>query len=174
MDGRLGLVGLGVMGRNIALSLARHGFAVSGFDLDGGRRTAAAAAFAGSSAAAAESIDGVVRALERPRRILLMVPAGALVGPADPHPDELARVGAAVRNVGDRQEVTRTRRRRRLRVGVPSEPVSEIRRRGIFRESHHPAELERAAELGSTRVPRFTATWHRFRRVVFSDSRNQR
>jgi 6-phosphogluconate dehydrogenase len=79
MDGRIGLVGLGVMGRNLALNLARHGFAVSAYDLDAGRLAAAAAAFAGSTAAAADSLEGVVRALERPRRILLMVPAGAPV-----------------------------------------------------------------------------------------------
>ncbi len=34
----IGLVGLGVMGENLALNLERNGFAVSGFDLDAARR----------------------------------------------------------------------------------------------------------------------------------------
>ncbi len=34
-DCDLGLIGLGVMGRNFLLNLADHGFAVAGYDLDG-------------------------------------------------------------------------------------------------------------------------------------------
>ena len=34
----LGLIGLGVMGENLALNFARHGFSVCGFDLDAAKR----------------------------------------------------------------------------------------------------------------------------------------
>ena len=32
---KFGMIGLGVMGRNLLLNMADHGFAVVGFDLDG-------------------------------------------------------------------------------------------------------------------------------------------
>jgi 6-phosphogluconate dehydrogenase len=34
----IGLVGLGVMGENLALNLVRNGFGVAGFDLDAAKR----------------------------------------------------------------------------------------------------------------------------------------
>ena len=34
----LGLIGLGVMGENLALNFERNGFSVCGFDLDAGKR----------------------------------------------------------------------------------------------------------------------------------------
>ena len=40
----IAVVGLGVMGRNLAANLADHGFTVAGFDLDAGRLAAFAAA----------------------------------------------------------------------------------------------------------------------------------
>jgi len=72
----IGLVGLGVMGRNLALNMARHDFAVVGYDLDVSRREASATAFAGERASVALSLREMVDVLEPPRRVLLMVPAG--------------------------------------------------------------------------------------------------
>jgi len=70
------LVGLGVMGENLALNLHGHGFAVTGFDLDEGKR----AAFAQRTGAAApRSLPELVASLRRPRVLLAMVPAGAPV-----------------------------------------------------------------------------------------------
>ena len=37
MDHKLGVVGLGVMGGNLALNAERNGFPVAGYDLDAGK-----------------------------------------------------------------------------------------------------------------------------------------
>jgi 6-phosphogluconate dehydrogenase len=75
----IGVVGLGVMGENLALNLERHGFAVMGFDLDAARRESFARRTEGRRAAPARSLAELVAALQPPRRVLLMVPAGAAV-----------------------------------------------------------------------------------------------
>ena len=75
----IGLIGLGVMGENLALNLARNGFAVSGFDLDAGKRLSFSQRTQGLPAQAAHSLPELVASLQRPRRIWFMVPAGAAV-----------------------------------------------------------------------------------------------
>jgi 6-phosphogluconate dehydrogenase len=81
-----GLVGLGVMGRNLALNIARHGFPIVGFDLDAEKRASANEALATAGSAAVGSLAELVAALEPPRRIILLVPAGS---PVDRVVDEL-------------------------------------------------------------------------------------
>jgi len=34
---RIGMIGLGVMGRNLSLNMADHGFSVAGYDKDPGK-----------------------------------------------------------------------------------------------------------------------------------------
>jgi 6-phosphogluconate dehydrogenase len=75
----IGLVGLGVMGENLALNLERNGFAVAGFDLDAAKRHSFAKRTQGLRAQAAESLAALVASLSVPRRVWLMVPAGAPV-----------------------------------------------------------------------------------------------
>jgi 6-phosphogluconate dehydrogenase len=82
----IGVVGLGVMGSNLALNMERHGFRVAGYDLD----LAKAQAFmtgvaAGKNVELAASPDGLMAILQKPRRILLMVPAGKAVDSAIAH-----------------------------------------------------------------------------------------
>lgn len=73
----LGLIGLGVMGRNLALNLADHGFSVAGYFRD----PAKAAAFRQTGAAvdAFTAMDDFLANIRRPRAILLLVTAGAAV-----------------------------------------------------------------------------------------------
>ena len=72
----IGMVGLGVMGENLALNLHRNGFAVTGFDLEEHKR----ASFAQRTGATApRSLHEMVASLRTPRVVLLMVPAGAAV-----------------------------------------------------------------------------------------------
>ncbi|MFM8609304.1 MAG: NADP-dependent phosphogluconate dehydrogenase [Burkholderiaceae bacterium] len=75
----LGLIGLGVMGENLALNAERNGLAVCGFDADAAKRQRFADRTRGLNAHAADDLAQLVAALQRPRRILMMVPAGAAV-----------------------------------------------------------------------------------------------
>jgi 6-phosphogluconate dehydrogenase len=73
----LGIVGLGVMGSNLALNAENKGFSVAGFDLDPAKR--AAVEQAGRTIVAPATTKEFVGTLERPRRIWMMVPAGKAV-----------------------------------------------------------------------------------------------
>ena len=75
----IGIVGLGVMGENLALNLERNGFAVSGFDLDARKRDSFVQRTQGGRAQAPRSLAELVASLAAPRCVLLMVPAGAAV-----------------------------------------------------------------------------------------------
>lgn len=75
-----GLIGLAVMGENLALNVERNGFPVSVYN----RTSAVTQKFMetrakGKNFHAAYSIEDFVKSLERPRKILIMVKAGAPV-----------------------------------------------------------------------------------------------
>ncbi|MCE2878068.1 MAG: NADP-dependent phosphogluconate dehydrogenase [Comamonadaceae bacterium] len=78
-DKDIALVGLGVMGENLAINFARHGFGVCGFDTDAAKRLSFEQRTVGLRAATASSLNALVADLKIPRRILLMVPAGQAV-----------------------------------------------------------------------------------------------
>jgi 6-phosphogluconate dehydrogenase len=75
----LGLIGLGVMGQNLALNFESHGFSVCGFDLDPGKRAQFTQRTQGLQAQCAEDLSTLVANLQIPRRVMLMVPAGQAV-----------------------------------------------------------------------------------------------
>jgi 6-phosphogluconate dehydrogenase len=73
----MGVVGLGVMGANLARNAESKGFPVAGYDLDVKKAEAfVAAAGPGANVTTVDSPQALMAALERPRRILTMVPAG--------------------------------------------------------------------------------------------------
>jgi 6-phosphogluconate dehydrogenase len=84
----IGLIGLGVMGENLALNFERQGHAVCGFDTDPARRQSFGQRGQGRRAWASESLAALVAGLHRPRRLLIMVPAGpavdAVIGSLEP------------------------------------------------------------------------------------------
>ncbi len=74
-----GIVGLGVMGENLALNVERHGFSVVGYDLAAEKVQNFRKRTEGKKVVAAGALGDFLRALETPRRILMMVPAGKAV-----------------------------------------------------------------------------------------------
>jgi 6-phosphogluconate dehydrogenase len=86
MTHKLGVVGLGVMGGNLALNAERNGFPVAGYDLDAAKtRAFVSGPAAGKRVSGVESPAALMAALEKPRRVLMMVPAGAAVDSAIAH-----------------------------------------------------------------------------------------
>ncbi|OIJ62685.1 NADP-dependent phosphogluconate dehydrogenase [Streptomyces mangrovisoli] len=74
----IGVTGLGVMGRNLARNFARNGYPVAVHNRTPGRTRALMAEFGHEGTfVAAESAQEFVAALERPRRLMIMVQAGA-------------------------------------------------------------------------------------------------
>jgi 6-phosphogluconate dehydrogenase len=79
MSGTFGVIGLGTMGRNLALNIEEHGFPVVVWNLetewtDAFIREHPKARFTGT-----RTLEEFVAALERPRRMVMMIPAGAPV-----------------------------------------------------------------------------------------------
>ena len=73
-----GIIGLGVMGENLALNISRNGYSVAGFDLDAAKVRSFADRTAGANAVAAATLPEFIASLGVPRVILIMVPAGSL------------------------------------------------------------------------------------------------
>ncbi len=77
-----GFMGLGVMGHMLALNMERNGFQVAGYDIDAEKVKAFNTKYPGKNLAAFDTLQEFLAALERPRRIMMMVPAGKPVDAA--------------------------------------------------------------------------------------------
>ena len=77
-----GFIGLGVMGHMLALNMERNGFHVAGYDLDMAKVQAFGTKYPGKNLVACTTLEQFLASLERPRRIMLMVPAGKPVDDA--------------------------------------------------------------------------------------------
>ncbi|MGI5132538.1 NADP-dependent phosphogluconate dehydrogenase [Pseudonocardia sp. CA-107938] len=85
---RIGVTGLAVMGANLARNIARHGVPVAVHNRTAARTKEFMEAYADEGTfTASESVEDFVASLERPRRIIVMVKAGA---PVDGVIEELA------------------------------------------------------------------------------------
>ncbi len=75
-----GMIGLGVMGSNLLLNMADHGFATIGFDLKPERCQALeAAARPGTVVKGVNDLASMVQSLKKPRKMMMLVPAGKAV-----------------------------------------------------------------------------------------------
>src|ERR1700690_2265106 len=75
----IGMVGLGIMGRNLVLNIADHGFSVIGYDTDLSRVQELQMEAGSRTIYAAQILEGFVSVLSRPRAIMMLVPAGKVV-----------------------------------------------------------------------------------------------
>jgi len=72
----IGMVGLGVMGRNLVLNMADHGFPIAGYDKDPAKANALRQEAEQRPACGASDIKEFIALLRRPRAVMLLVPAG--------------------------------------------------------------------------------------------------
>lgn len=80
MASDFGIIGLGVMGSNLARNVERNGFSVAVYNREPEMLEAFLGEFGhGHSFTPAPTYEALVAELERPRRILMMIPAGAPV-----------------------------------------------------------------------------------------------
>ncbi len=82
----MGMIGLGVMGRNLVLNMADHGFPVVGFDKDPAKVEALRREAGQRPVKGASTLDEFLGLLRSPRAVMMLVPAG---GPVDAVVDEL-------------------------------------------------------------------------------------
>src|ERR1035438_9375531 len=91
----IGMVGLGVMGRNLVLNMADHGFPVAGYDNDAAKVEALRKESAERKVIGAANIVDFIALLRKPRAIMMLVPAGApvdsVINDLLPHLNQIGR-----------------------------------------------------------------------------------
>ncbi len=129
MKYKIGVVGLGVMGHNLALNMERNGFPVAGYDLDAAKTKAFLdGPAAGKNIIGVDSPAALMAALEKPRRILMMVPAGAPVDSAIAHLKPHMEPGDILMDGGNSFFMDTERRSKELEAGR-----FQLHRHGCFR-----------------------------------------
>ncbi|MDA0789345.1 MAG: NADP-dependent phosphogluconate dehydrogenase [Proteobacteria bacterium] len=115
----IGIVGLATMGRNLALNFLDHGQCVSAWNLEPELTTGLENAYQGQGLYCAPTIEELIATLKRPRRVLLMIRAGAAVDQMLDQLAELLSPGDIVIDGGNSQfEATRERSQRLGKVGL--------------------------------------------------------
>lgn len=78
----LGMVGLGVMGRNLLLNMADHGFPVAGYDKDSSKVESLQKEASKGVVKGYTALPEFIQSLKKPRAVMLLVPAGKIVDSA--------------------------------------------------------------------------------------------
>ena len=73
---QFGMIGLGTMGRNLALNIESRGFSVAVWNLESQWVTDFVKDHPGGKFEGTTTLEGLTAALARPRRIMMMIPAG--------------------------------------------------------------------------------------------------
>jgi 6-phosphogluconate dehydrogenase len=72
-----GMIGLGVMGCNLLLNMADHGFSVIGYDKNPDKtKTFEASATKGTTVKGVNTLEEMIAQLKAPRKLMMLVPAG--------------------------------------------------------------------------------------------------
>jgi len=117
MASEIGITGLAVMGQNLARNMARHGFGVAVHNRSEGRTRELIDQYGHEGAfTPATSLEELVGALERPRRVLIMVKAGAPVDDVTEHLTALLEPGDIVIDGGNSHFEDTRRREASLRA----------------------------------------------------------
>ena len=75
-----GIIGMGTMGRNLLLNMADHNFNVAGYDKDDKKVDLLTKESGGkSNVRGFKQLNEFVEGLQKPRAIMLLVPAGKIV-----------------------------------------------------------------------------------------------
>jgi 6-phosphogluconate dehydrogenase len=75
----IGMIGLGVMGQNLLLNMAEHNFTVAGYDKDQNKVNSLRETSKEKNIYSADTLEEFINLLEKPRAIMLLVPAGQAV-----------------------------------------------------------------------------------------------
>jgi 6-phosphogluconate dehydrogenase len=97
----IGVIGLGVMGANLARNLAGRGLRVAGYDRDPAPGIALGANHPEAGIRVAASLEAFVAGLTRPRRIILLVNAGPAVDAVIAQLDPLLEAGDVLADAGN-------------------------------------------------------------------------
>ena len=79
MTAKFGMIGLGVMGENLALNIEEHGFPVAVWNLDSEKVDEFVTKNRGKKITGTKTFQDFTKAIERPRRIMMMIKAGSPV-----------------------------------------------------------------------------------------------
>lgn len=79
MTANFGMVGLGTMGRNLAMNIADNGFAICGYDKDENQRARFLEEGVNQPISVAATAKEFIEKIASPRAIILLVPAGKIV-----------------------------------------------------------------------------------------------
>jgi 6-phosphogluconate dehydrogenase len=71
------MIGLGVVGRNLVLNMADHGFSVAGYDKDPNQVRALQKESTDRDTCGVENTNDFIALLRPPRAVMILVPAGA-------------------------------------------------------------------------------------------------
>ncbi|MEP7107343.1 MAG: NADP-dependent phosphogluconate dehydrogenase [Ferruginibacter sp.] len=74
-----GMIGLGTMGRSLLLNMADHNFSVAGYDKDMEKTKLLEKEGAGKPVKAFSSLPEFIQSLQKPRSVMMLVPAGNIV-----------------------------------------------------------------------------------------------
>ncbi len=109
-----GMIGLGVMGFMLALNIERNGFHVAGYDLDEEKVEAFGSKHPAKNLIACRSLNEFLAVLERPRRIMMMIPAGKILDTAIASIQDLLEPGDLLIDGGNSFFLDTERRSREL------------------------------------------------------------